>query len=224
LFADWLHNGDGLVDIDPGRGRHAGGRLFDTFPPLGATVQFIRVKALEHVDHPLVDRSIAIAHIEERRDALLVEIVGHGSAGPVGAFGLRVRRQVAEALVAVGIDPTCERIEPAGQRPVGVDAAALLIEEDAGAVILGLHAQDRAAGFGMLFDEFRRRHAETTREPKDFVRADADRLVVTAAGARIALVGKSPIARKRKINVGKCVLVRHSGGSGRARRPGSALD
>jgi len=88
---------------------------------------------------------------------------------------------MTEGLVAARIDVAGKRIEPAGERPVRMDAATFLVEEDAGAVVLSLHAQDRAAGFGMLLDEFRRRHAETPGEPEDFVGTNADRLVVAAA-------------------------------------------
>ena len=49
----------------------------------------------------------------------------------------------------------------------------------------------------------------TLRQPQDFVRTDADRLVVTATGAGIALIGKRSFALKRVIDLGKRVFVRH---------------
>jgi hypothetical protein len=59
---------------------------------------------------------------------------------------------MAEALVAVGIDPAGERIEPAGQRAVGVNRAAAGPEEDA-APVFGASQQDGAAGLGVAGKE-----------------------------------------------------------------------
>jgi hypothetical protein len=69
-----------------------------------------------------------------------------------------------------------------------MNAASLLIEEYACAIVFLAHAQHGAAGLGMLCDELRRRHAKVTRKPQDFVRPDADRLVVTATGAGVAQI------------------------------------
>jgi hypothetical protein len=69
-----------------------------------------------------------------------------------------------------------------------MNAATLLIEENACAIVLILHPQHGTAGLGVLFDELRRRHAEAPRQPQNLVSADADRLVVTATRAGIALV------------------------------------
>jgi hypothetical protein len=124
---------------------------------------------------------------------------------------------MAKTLVAVGIDPAGERIQPAGERPVGMDAATLPIEKDAGAVVVVAHAKHRAAGFGMLFDELRGRDAETPRQPQDFVSADANSLVVTAPGAGVAPIGKRAVARQRIIDVRQRILVRHDIASDAAR-------
>lgn len=88
---------------------------------------------------------------------------------------------MAETLSTVSVNPSGERIEPAGQRPVGMSAATLLIEEDACAIVLILHLQYGTAGLGVPLDELGRRDAEAPRQPKNFVGADADRLVVIAA-------------------------------------------
>ena len=45
-----------------------------------------------------------------------------------------------------------------------------------------------AVSLGMLCGELRRCHAKATRKPQDFVGTDADRLVVTATGAGVALI------------------------------------
>jgi hypothetical protein len=89
---------------------------------------------------------------------------------------------MTETLVSIRIDPAGKRIEPAGKRPVGMNAATLLIEEDACAIVLVAHAQHGPASLGMLRDELRRRHAKVTRKPQDFVGTDADRLVVADCG------------------------------------------
>jgi hypothetical protein len=94
-----------------------------------------------------------------------------------------------------------------------MDAASSLAEEDACAIVLVAHAQHGPASLGMLCDELRRRHAKAPRKPQDFVGADADRLVVTAAGAGVAQIRERAIALKRVIDVGKRVFVGHDLGS-----------
>jgi hypothetical protein len=59
---------------------------------------------------------------------------------------------MAEALVAVGIDPAGERVEPARERTIGVDRAAARPEEDA-APVLGAREQNGAAGLGVAGKE-----------------------------------------------------------------------
>jgi len=59
---------------------------------------------------------------------------------------------MAEALVAVGIDPAGERIEPARKRTVGVNGAAPGPEEDA-APIFDAREQNGAAGLGVAGKE-----------------------------------------------------------------------
>jgi len=89
LVGHWFAKiGDGLVDIDPRRGSDAGARLFDVFSPVGTAVELVSIEAFQYVDHVLIDRSIAVAHLEKRSDTLLVEIIGHGGAGAVNAFVL----------------------------------------------------------------------------------------------------------------------------------------
>jgi hypothetical protein len=63
-----------------------------------------------------------------------------------------VRLEMAEALVAVGIDPAGERIEPARQRTIGVNRAAAGPEEDA-TLVLGAREQNGAAGLGVAGKE-----------------------------------------------------------------------
>jgi hypothetical protein len=63
-----------------------------------------------------------------------------------------MRLEMAEALVAVGIDPAGERIEPARERTVGVYRAAPRPEEDA-APVVGASEQDGAAGLGVAGKE-----------------------------------------------------------------------
>jgi hypothetical protein len=58
-----------------------------------------------------------------------------------------MRLQVAEALVAVGIDPARERVDTTRQRPVGMDATAALVQKDARAILASL--QDGAARLGV---------------------------------------------------------------------------
>jgi hypothetical protein len=115
---------------------------------------------------------------------------------------------MTESFAPVGIDEARERLEPAGEWPVGMDAASLPIEENACAVVLVAHAQDGAASLGMLRDEFRRSHAKAPRQPQDFVGADADRLVMTKARASVAAIGKRALARESKIDPGKSTPVR----------------
>jgi hypothetical protein len=62
-----------------------------------------------------------------------------------------------------------------------MNTATFLTEEDACAIVLVAHAQHGPTSLRMPCDELCRRHAKTTRKPQDFVRADTDRLVVTAA-------------------------------------------
>jgi hypothetical protein len=59
---------------------------------------------------------------------------------------------MAEALVAVGIDPAGERIEPAREGTIGVNRAAAGSQEDA-APVLGAREQDGAAGLGVAGEE-----------------------------------------------------------------------
>jgi hypothetical protein len=63
-----------------------------------------------------------------------------------------MRLEMAEALVAVGIDPAGERIEPARQRTIGVNRAAAGPEEDA-ALVLGAREQNGTAGLGVAGKE-----------------------------------------------------------------------
>ena len=63
-----------------------------------------------------------------------------------------MRLEMAEALVAVGIDPAGQRIEPARERSVGMDRAAPGAEEDA-ASVLGAREQNGAAGLGVAGKE-----------------------------------------------------------------------
>jgi len=72
---------------------------------------------------------------------------------------------MTETPMPVGVDPAGKWIEPADERPVGMDAAAFIVKEDACVVVLVTHAQHGAARFGMLCDEFRRRHAKAPRKP-----------------------------------------------------------
>jgi hypothetical protein len=60
--------------------------------------------------------------------------------------------EMAEALVAVGIDPAGKRIEPARERTVGVNGAAPGPEEDA-APVFGAGEQNGAAGLGVAGKE-----------------------------------------------------------------------
>jgi hypothetical protein len=60
--------------------------------------------------------------------------------------------EMAEAPVAVGIDPAGERIEPARERTVGVNRAAPRPEEDA-APVFGASEQNGAAGLGVAGKE-----------------------------------------------------------------------
>jgi len=85
---------------------------------------------------------------------------------------------MTKTLSTVSINPACERIEPAGQRPVGMNAATLLIEKNTCAIVLSLHPQHGAASLGMPFDELRRRDTEPPRQPQNLVSADSDRLIV----------------------------------------------
>jgi len=59
---------------------------------------------------------------------------------------------MTEALVAIGIDPAGERIEPARKRTVGVNGAAPGPEEDA-APIFDAREQNGAAGLGVAGKE-----------------------------------------------------------------------
>jgi hypothetical protein len=116
---------------------------------------------------------------------------------------------MTETLMSIRINPACQRIETAGKRPVGMDAATLLIEDDACAFVLIAYAQHGSASLGMLCDELGRCHAKATRKPQDFVRTDADRLVVTATGAGVAFIGERTFALKLVVDFGKRVFVRH---------------
>jgi len=79
-----------LVDVDPRRGGHASFRLVDVVRPAWTTVKFVRIQTFEPVEHALVDRSIAVADLEERSGALFVEIVPHSAGGAVDACCLGV--------------------------------------------------------------------------------------------------------------------------------------
>ena len=60
--------------------------VFETARRFGVdptALQFVRVDTLECIHHFRVDRAIAIAHLEERRNALLVEIVGDSGASAI---------------------------------------------------------------------------------------------------------------------------------------------
>ena len=59
---------------------------------------------------------------------------------------------MTEALVAIGIDPAGERIEPARKRTVGVNGAAPGPEKDA-APIFDAREQNGAAGLGVAGKE-----------------------------------------------------------------------
>src|SRR5262245_56766108 len=90
--------GNSLVDINPWRGCQARFGLIDVVAPTCPTLKLVPIQTFKPIDHALVDRTVAIAHFEEWRSALLVEIVAHRGAGAVDAFGLGVRGQMTETL------------------------------------------------------------------------------------------------------------------------------
>src|SRR5262245_66674798 len=98
-----------------------------------------------------------------------------------------MRLQVAEALVALGAHPARERIDPTGERTVGMDRAAARAEEDAAAIVLA-RLQHGAARLGVAREELRGGDAETARQPQCLVRPDPDRLLVAAPVTGVAHV------------------------------------
>src|SRR5262249_56429219 len=124
-------------------------------PPAGGR------QTLQQIDHALVHGAVPVAHREIRREPLRREIVGDGTVVAVDAGRLGVRLQMAEALVAVGIDPARERIDTAREGAVGMNATAALVEEHAGPVLPGL--EDRAARLGVAAGRPRSRHTPPPR-------------------------------------------------------------
>src|SRR5262245_66370118 len=90
---------------------------------------------------------------------------------------------MAEALVAVGIDPARERIDAAREGAIGMNATAALVEEHAGAVLPGL--EDRAARLGVAGEELGGRQTQPASEAQRLVGPHANRLVVAAALTRV---------------------------------------
>ncbi len=77
----------------------------DANVPAGSSVrpsiQFFGIELFQHVDHFLIQLAVSFAHLEEGRELLVIEIVLHGSRNAVDAFGLGMRRQVAERFLAI---------------------------------------------------------------------------------------------------------------------------
>src|SRR5207302_305492 len=116
-------------------------------PPLGAPLVLGGRQPLQQIDHPFVDGPVPVAHREVRRQPLRGEVIGDGALVAVDTGRLRMRLQMTEALVAVGIDPARERVDPARERSIGMDATAALVEEHARSVLLG--SEDGAARLGV---------------------------------------------------------------------------
>jgi hypothetical protein len=201
--------GNRFVDVDPWRGSYAGLCLVHVVPTTLTKLKLAWINTFKLVDHALVDQSIAITHFEEWSDALFVEIVADATAAPIDSFCLRMGSQMSETLDSIRINPAGKWIESAGKWPVWMDATPFFIEEDASAIVLVAHAQNGAASLGMPGDELRCRHAETSRKPQDFIRADADRLVVTASRAGVAPIGERAVAEQRELDFSERISVRH---------------
>jgi hypothetical protein len=61
----------------------------------------------------------------------------------------------------------------------------------------------------MALDEHRRRKAEITRQPQDFVRANADRLVAATPIAGVTAIRKCAVTPHVEIDAGNQIAVCH---------------
>jgi hypothetical protein len=77
------------------------------------------------------------------------------------------------------------------------------------AIAVFLRPQDRPASLGMAFDEFRCKKAEVPRQPQDFVRADADRLVAATPIAGVTGIRKCAVTPQVEIDAGNQIAVCH---------------
>src|ERR1700692_2503257 len=114
---------------------------------------------------------------------------------------------MTERLLSIGRYPTRQGIDTAGQRPVGMHAAAALTEKTAVAVFL--RQQHCAAIFRKAFDELGRRDAEKPCKAQDFVRADTDCLVAATPIAGVTGVREWTVTLHVEVDAGNQIAVGH---------------
>src|SRR5262245_51579377 len=112
---------------------------------------------------------------------------------------------MAEALVAVGIDPARERIDAAREGAIGMNATAALVEEHAGPVLPGL--EDGAARLRVAGEELGGRQTQPASEAQRLVGPHANRLAVAAALARVADVREAAASLEAEIDLRQEVTV-----------------
>lgn len=139
--------------------------------------------------HPCIGAAekgkIGVGRRDERRRALRLQIVGdRARLSELAARGQWIGIG-HEMHLARGIDHAAQREQAADQRPVGMDGAPLIAQEDAAPVLL---LAQRAVGGDEGLARLGGGEAAIVRQPRDLIRIDLDALVDTAAVAARAAV------------------------------------
>ena len=120
-----------------------------------------------------------------------------------------------KSLFATGANLPTERIEPANQRAIGMDRAALRTEKNAGAVFRAGKMKALAV-LRKTFAKLRRSDATVRRQTRDLVRIELDELVVTAMRApaadkaeRLGAVFRRKILRLRHELICSASILQH---------------
>ena len=146
----------------------------------------IALAGLRHgVTRPAKPRKIIVRRLDEVLDILRCKKIRDRAACVKGAPRKRVRRGMNESLFATGANLPTERIEPANQRAIGMDRAALRAEKNTGAVFRAGKMKALAV-LRKTFAKLRRSDATVRRQTRDLVRIELDELVVTAMRAPAA--------------------------------------
>jgi len=125
--------------------------------------------------------------------ALRLEIGLYGPIRVDESEAVRVKRHDAESRSAPLILEQAERKEPADERPVRIDSAAVGAEKDAASI--AFVSKNGVAFFRMQSKEVGRAYPETPGQAQGLVGSDPDGLVGTADAANLAL------ERKRAVHI-----------------------
>src|SRR5216683_1946787 len=80
-------NGDRCVDIHPDGRQRPCGKLIDGRTAIRAPIELIRIELFEGIDHSLIQFSVTLALLKERRELLMIEVILHSSRFAIDTFG-----------------------------------------------------------------------------------------------------------------------------------------